>query len=269
MTSIMVHLSWGSSPRMRGTQSRCRPCMRRTGIIPAYAGNTRPALARRSIARDHPRVCGEHGQNAQGTERQGGSSPHMRGTLCRCGLSTRRIGIIPAYAGNTCVVSTLACPSRDHPRICGEHYKHRGSITPNPGSSPHMRGTRDAMARLGSDSGIIPAYAGNTVPVALLHVVPEDHPRICGEHPCNRSKYSFCAGSSPHMRGTLAQCVVGYDFLGIIPAYAGNTYWKLHELYVRRDHPRICGEHLVSDVLFAVDSGSSPHMRGTLSSDSY
>ena len=60
MTSIMVHLSWGSSPRMRGTQSRCRPCMRRTGIIPAYAGNTRPALARRSIARDHPRVCGEH-----------------------------------------------------------------------------------------------------------------------------------------------------------------------------------------------------------------
>ena len=35
-----ISLLTGSSPRMRGTRSRCRPCTPSTGIIPAHAGNT-------------------------------------------------------------------------------------------------------------------------------------------------------------------------------------------------------------------------------------
>ncbi len=57
------HIIQGSSPRMRGTLFlsviACRPC----GIIPAYAGNTRPAFPNRSASWDHPRVCGEHTLN--------------------------------------------------------------------------------------------------------------------------------------------------------------------------------------------------------------
>ena len=173
---------------------------------------------------DHPRICGEHGQNAQGTERQGGSSPHMRGTLCRCGLSTRRIGIIPAYAGNTCVVSTLACPSRDHPRICGEHPELADAPFMSVGSSPHMRGTRNFNKEYLGDDGIIPAYAGNTCSLFSFRCVARDHPRICGEHPSYMSRGRYEVGSSPHMRGTRCVAIIPTRYPGIIPAYAGNTY---------------------------------------------
>ena len=93
--------SQGSSPRMRGTRSRYRPCMRRTGIIPAYAGNTGRYVSRYAARWDHPRVCGEHLDNLEKLVKDAGSSPRMRGTLAcwpvRC--CSRRI--IPAYAGNT------------------------------------------------------------------------------------------------------------------------------------------------------------------------
>ena len=71
----------GSSPRMRGTLHGHTIRALQHGIIPAYAGNTRPALQRKSTARDHPRVCGEHPVLKDGMEMRPGSSPRMRGTL--------------------------------------------------------------------------------------------------------------------------------------------------------------------------------------------
>ena len=162
MTSIMVHLSWGSSPRMRGTQSRCRPCMRRTGIIPAYAGNTRPALARRSIARDHPRVCGEHSSRMLEKLASVGSSPRMRGTPVVPPAYPTFTGIIPAYAGNTPRPDPWTGFPGDHPRVCGEHRSLSDLSDLEGGSSPRMRGTPVSRLRFYRIRGIIPAYAGNT-----------------------------------------------------------------------------------------------------------
>ena len=51
----------GSSPRVRGTRSREVPGERPAGIIPACAGNTGRRRFYAGRARDHPRVCGEHG----------------------------------------------------------------------------------------------------------------------------------------------------------------------------------------------------------------
>ena len=53
-------LNRGSSPRMRGTLWRSRHSRRRTGIIPAYAGNTHHQDTDLERVGDHPRVCGEH-----------------------------------------------------------------------------------------------------------------------------------------------------------------------------------------------------------------
>ena len=50
----------GSSPRMRGTPFRRHGEFRRTGIIPAYAGNTEARSTPACPKWDHPRVCGEH-----------------------------------------------------------------------------------------------------------------------------------------------------------------------------------------------------------------
>ena len=50
------------------------------------------------------------------------------------------------------------------------------------GSSPHMRGTHMSTLATRYAVGIIPAYAGNTLPTDMGYDLAVDHPRICGEH---------------------------------------------------------------------------------------
>ena len=152
----------GSSPRMRGTHYRSVHREHGHGIIPAYAGNTSPTAAIHPTRRDHPRVCGEHRVVITVLIKHSGSSPRMRGTREASGPSMRFRGIIPAYAGNTSVVSTLSWPSRDHPRVCGEHERIANDSRFRGGSSPRMRGTLRVPEEADASGGIIPAYAGNT-----------------------------------------------------------------------------------------------------------
>ena len=91
----------GSSPRMRGTPLLRSACVFVRGIIPAYAGNTPTAKLLHFKFRDHPRVCGEHNTVIKLCRVNWGSSPRMRGTQLDKADIPYRIGIIPAYAGNT------------------------------------------------------------------------------------------------------------------------------------------------------------------------
>ena len=72
------------------------------------------------------------------------------------------------------------------------------------------------------------------------------------------------------MRGTLRQMSQVVTFLGIIPAYAGNTLSVGTVNSIRRDHPRVCGEHHYRTNVRhrAKLVGSSPRMRGTRGSGS-
>ena len=70
----------GSSPRVRGTQGAWRDPHKRTGIIPACAGNTLIVFLMMSRQRDHPRVCGEHASGHVVVGQTAGSSPRVRGT---------------------------------------------------------------------------------------------------------------------------------------------------------------------------------------------
>ncbi len=172
----------GSSPRMRGTRRGACGVPRAPGIIPAYAGNTLEAQGIEARFRDHPRVCGEHHQHVQVEALAAGSSPRMRGTPLLVDGRTVIRGIIPAYAGNTSYWTFDAAATRDHPRVCGEHFSSCLSISRCMGSSPRMRRTHYGEDAGGHIHGIIPAYAGNTRvrPAACLGV--RDHPRVCGEH---------------------------------------------------------------------------------------
>ena len=87
----------------------------------------------------------------------------MRGTLCHAKLLSIGNGIIPAYAGNTTVANIDVHMRWDHPRVCGEHQIGASVIIPLVGSSPRMRGTRVLSIFAVISTGIIPAYAGNTV----------------------------------------------------------------------------------------------------------
>ena len=147
---------------MRGTPYRHRRNAQCIRIIPAYAGNTHGRTVRSTNCRDHPRVCGEHSPYLGMYSCWKGSSPRMRGTRSMVTMVVRTIGIIPAYAGNTCFLAHAERFGWDHPRVCGEHAIDRKTQKGNTGSSPRMRGTPIWQARWSGVAGIIPAYAGNT-----------------------------------------------------------------------------------------------------------
>ncbi len=212
---------------------------------------------------DHPRMRGEHypcGSRAEGSV---GSSPHARGTLRGLSLPHGSTGIIPACAGNTPIRCSGRLLSGDHPRMRGEHCFVAMSAPCLLGSSPHARGTLFCGHSICSFVGIIPACAGNTVPVWLGVELVQDHPRMRGEHVLLPLSMIVVMGSSPHARGTQKQHHHQQSRRGIIPACAGNT--PSGERCTRRcqDHPRMRGEHVNVLVVALVLVGSSPHARGT------
>ena len=109
-----------------------------------------------------------------------------------------------------------------------------------------MRGEHDGREhRDDHDGGIIPAYAGNTLPFILYCLV------IRGSSPHTRGTLKFLVGQRrfgrdhPRIRGEHFRHLQGdAGHRGIIPAYAGNTgRFNVHG---------------------TVKRGSSPHTRGTL-----
>ena len=153
----------GDHPRIRGEHLGERVLAEPVdGIIPAYAGSTKPCLI---LVLD-----------------SWGSSPHTRGALLERAAVGAVLGIIPAYAESTFLVtpfeslapgssphtrgahglqSKFSAATRDHPRIRGEHPRY--------------------YYPFGRLDGIIPAYAGST-----WHIFRRCHGR---------------KGSSPHTRG--------------------------------------------------------------------
>ena len=111
----------------------------------------------------------------------------MRGTLAHVLGKPRRVGIIPAYAGNTGRPVQDDEGHEDHPRVCGEHETIETRLPAGQGSSPRMRGTLIERAEPLLDVGIIPAYAGNTQWRFECFLAHWDHPRVCGEHSAKAS----------------------------------------------------------------------------------
>ena len=172
----------GSSPHTRGALRGVRAAAGTGRIIPAYAGSTsRGRLLRRRL-RDHPRIRGEHTNDAQMEAFSAGSSPHTRGALHTQPSESGPTRIIPAYAGSTWCRWCAIRPGWDHPRIRGEHPPGDTAWGLLPGSSPHTRGARRVRGRLVRGCGIIPAYAGSTCRRIRGSVPGTDHPRIRGEH---------------------------------------------------------------------------------------
>ena len=69
-------------------------------------------------------------------------------------------------------------------------------------------------------------------------------------------------GSSPHVRGAPGVRGVRHLLSGIIPACAGSTGRGFSCFLQAWDHPRMCGEHHVKDIVQDTKWGSSPHVRG-------
>ena len=132
------------------------------------------------------------------------------------------------------------------------------------GSSPRVRGTRRRSAVAMLKAGIIPACAGNTLCIRGTGSPMRDHPRVCGEHTNAQASPDTCRGSSPRVRGTPDDELFYARRDGIIPACAGNTFEIVGVVGHIRDHPRVCGEHVLTCGVTCATRGSSPRVRGTL-----
>ena len=152
----------GSSPQARGTLSGVPEAKDTGGIIPAGAGNSRPARGVEGDAWDHPRRRGELKHSRRLSYGGRGSSPQARGTRPPAVPPCAPRGIIPAGAGNSWALAVSSACSRDHPRRRGELVSAARELAWRVGSSPQARGTPVAPAIYANTAGIIPAGAGNS-----------------------------------------------------------------------------------------------------------
>ena len=242
--AVQAHAASGSSPRGRGTlyNHRTRDIIIR--VIPAWAGNTQATPRRRRPATGHPRVGGEHGQDQRIPDVHGGSSPRGRGTLENRPKQPRQLRVIPAWAGNTNGRPRRAPALPGHPRVGGEHRVADLLEESEFGSSPRGRGTRFRRLVLCGRFRVIPAWAGNTIPLALAPSGRTGHPRVGGEHCRGDRGRGMEHGSSPRGRGTHGRATARRARRRVIPAWAGNTASGARTSRRRAGHPRVGGEHL-------------------------
>jgi len=253
----------GSSPRARGTRVVDRLAGRRRRLIPACAGNTVTTPLRASARAAHPRARGEHAGIDPTAESVVGSSPHTRGTHRHAGRDHRRVGLIPACAGNT-VQPAGGGPGRwAHPRVRGEHGQATLDHAASNGSSPRARGTLLEVGEVDAGVGLIPACAGNTRASRTAPPCARAHPRVRGEHSNQVAASGRRGGSSPRARGTPRARPPRHGGRWLIPACAGNTRSRHSRPSWTPAHPRVRGEHRLAPLLQVRDDGSSPRARGT------
>ena len=110
--------------------------------------------------------------------------------------------------------------------------------------------------------GITPAYAGKSWTAAAQTSACWDHPRVCGEKMVSMIPHRRSQGSPPRVRGKVVLSSENPLCRGITPAYAGKSWTAAAQTSACWDHPRVCGEKMVSMIPHRRSRGSPPRVRG-------
>ena len=161
--SWSVDFRFGSSPRGRGKRTRGNAPGSSPGLIPAWAGKTRPRASHTGGRQAHPRVGGENGDFGPGEAACRGSSPRGRGKRVQPTEPDQRGRLIPAWAGKTTRQPRSTPLHRAHPRVGGENLGLRAAWVKLGGSSPRGRGKLAHLRAYDRAGRLIPAWAGKTV----------------------------------------------------------------------------------------------------------
>ena len=255
-------MTMGSPPHVRGKDLQRLQAHAGRGITPACAGKSRISGRFFFCMRDHPRMCGEKLDAQRSTRKTIGSPPHVRGKVLRAGTGRRRDGITPACAGKRALCLAGRTAPRDHPRMCGEKRGTSMNAATKTGSPPHVRGKVLATAVVCVLRGITPACAGKSNAITALTGAQKDHPRMCGEKSGTVGEGEEIPGSPPHVRGKVFSGLFVLVVVGITPACAGKRLDKGGFRSPNRDHPRMCGEKSMLNVVAIMGRGSPPHVRG-------
>ena len=109
---------------------------------------------------------------------------------------------------------------------------------------------------------ITPAYAGKRSQYKNMKQMCKDHPRLCGEKSTLSCIVEFSLGSPPPMRGKVGYRSRNFLTFRITPAYAGKRFRRQRGSKIYKDHPRLCGEKLITSGNSGMGIGSPPPMRG-------
>ena len=233
----------GSSPRVRGKpETRSYPPST-PRLIPARAGKTGKPSALIAPPPAHPRACGENPDKQRHSAGRTGSSPRVRGKRAFDPRPGNWRGLIPARAGKTAPVKSLARSRRAHPRACGENVSNTYWMAVHVGSSPRVRGKLLELGAEDDGKGLIPARAGKTSRSYRGPWKRWAHPRACGENWIVDLADFGLAGSSPRVRGKPFPSLIDSLHSGLIPARAGKTRARPPTWCRCPAHPRACGEN--------------------------
>ena len=152
----------GTSPLTRGKPERGDPRLVLERNIPAHAGKTTEHAEAKESSEEHPRSRGENyipffeGEGALGT------SPLTRGKPLIDDVPLNQIRNIPAHAGKTPSLASMADIRPEHPRSRGENPGARPRRRAPIGTSPLTRGKPIFCKIWGCRLRNIPAHAGKT-----------------------------------------------------------------------------------------------------------
>ena len=85
---------------------------------------------------------------------------------------------------------------------------------------------------------------------------------MCGEKFFGFSDTQSGKGSPPRVRGKAEVCTEHSAVSGITPACAGKSGPNAQKDCFHRDHPRVCGEKLITGKALCYLAGSPPRVRG-------
>ena len=147
--------------------------------------------------------------------------------------------------------------------MCGEQWLVIIKTHVQHGSPPRVRGTALPCAVMAKGGRITPACAGNSPQGRGLQPKEKDHPRVCGEQCLHCPRNTAVTGSPPRVRGTVCTSQMMARSLRITPACAGNSPRWANIYAFSLDHPRVCGEQIISSGSCQPLPGSPPRVRGT------
>ena len=180
--------SIGLSPRVRGNRNGKASLARRSGSIPACAGEpTRPPPAH-TFTPVYPRVCGGTAITIPAAAWRSGLSPRVRGNLLPGAHQPLRPRSIPACAGEPPPPASPPTALWVYPRVCGGtlHFGATGDTAS--GLSPRVRGNQFGVDLLPGFLRSIPACAGEPGIIPKVPYLGQVYPRVCGGtlHGCPR-----------------------------------------------------------------------------------
>src|SRR5271165_646264 len=190
--------------------------------IPASAGERSQPNVLASTSRVYPRERGGTDRTREAPAIAKGLSPRARGNGLVCGALFRRLGSIPASAGERGTSAFPPARARVYPR-------ERGGTAHSPqvaqgalGLSPRARGNGASGICCASPQGSIPASAGERRSSARRALKHRVYPRERGGTRDFVRPPRISMGLSPRARGNVRRYAAGKAVVGSIPASAGE-----------------------------------------------